>query len=485
LPGASGDDSAWAPGSIIDNRYRIEGRVGGGASGEVYRARHIGTGGAVALKRLRADRADSEHLRRRFAFEAQVTHTLRHPNTVRVIDTGVDGNGRPWLAMEWLEGRTLAEVVAIDGPLPMGPALAFARQLLGSLAEAHEARLVHRDIKPQNLMVLKVPGSTSDVHLKVLDFGIAKDLNRDEVQTMHPVGTPRWMAPEMWLGAPAAPSADVFAAGCVVFHMLTGESAFDGADDALAVDEHDARAWLGRLRSRLGARGVPPAVVEVIASMMAPRRADRPAHAGEALARLDAALASGQYRRPRVVWLVAGVVFVACVGVGAILAATSAEEAQLAREVATSVVERAPAQVAEIVPETPPMSAPDVVASDDVVAAASADVASARVPGGSPPVPLVQTVALDVFPENATLAVDDAAFGPPPTHLPLPERGRSVKVVVQAPGHETLKTAIDADGVAALDGGPWKLHLKRKVATRRSPPGLDLEGLDILPRSTP
>lgn len=516
-------------GTIIGTRYRLVQAVGSGTFGEVYLATHLVTGGKVAIKLLRPERIASEQAQRRFSFEARAMHGLHHPNTVRVMDVGVENDGRPWIAMEWIEGRTLADVVAHEGALPLERAFSIARQLLGSLAEAHAARLVHRDVKPQNLMLLNVRGGRGEDHLKVLDFGIARDVDSDAPMTAHPIGTPGYMAPEMWLGATATPAADVYSAGCVLYHMITGESLREVYRDEVAATPEAIREVAVRVQERLTARGVPAAVAAVVGRMVAPGRSERPVDAGHALTALDEAMRSAPrapqtHRRTLIQAGLFGVGAVLVTLLGLALAQDNAERRHEAAEstsraldahlrtVSLDVVD--PSEVVEgilakqragleadrgasssrLTDDDPNVLMPDVSTQDagagkvlrPEMEAEQADsgpgpkvaVVSARLPAA---------VKLQISPTTARISIDGGPFVPPPPELAAPPPDRPLRLVARATGHETLRLTLDAEAVAKLEDGRLALTMKRRVAKPEAP-RLDLEGLEIptpsAPRST-
>jgi TolB-like protein/Tfp pilus assembly protein PilF len=219
--------SALAPGVRL-GPYEIVGLLGSGGMGEVYRARDSRLGREVAVKRIR-EAAGQPDLRRRFEQEARAAGALNHPNLLAVYDVG-DALGMPYVVTELLEGATLRGRLA-DGPLPLAECLGQARQIAAGLAAAHDKGIVHRDLKPENLFV------TRDGHVKILDFGLAKQVAPGSTDTKEPsltrtgfiLGTLGYTSPEQLRGEPADPRSDVFAFGAVLYEMLTGRRAFEGA----------------------------------------------------------------------------------------------------------------------------------------------------------------------------------------------------------------------------------------------------------------
>jgi serine/threonine-protein kinase len=211
-------------------RYRLTRRIGRGGMGEVWSAWHKGLKRQVAVKLLRPERGAVPEAVARFEREVEATTALSHPNTVRLFDYGVTEDGIWYYAMELLEGRSLADLVASDGPLPPPRAVHFAVQAARALAEAHRLGIVHRDVKPENLYVTTAGGEPD--FIKLLDFGIARMQPGTGAQTLTRTqwvgGTPAWMSPEVARGRPATPRADVYGLGAVMYFMLTGQPPFTG-----------------------------------------------------------------------------------------------------------------------------------------------------------------------------------------------------------------------------------------------------------------
>src|SRR3954470_2773920 len=197
-------------------RFRIEGKLGSGGMGEVYRAKDLKLGRTVALKILPADYAADASRRSRFEREARAAAALNHPNIVTVFDSGVEAGG-PWIAMEYVEGRTLRRLLE-KGPIGPDELLDIAIPVADALARAHESGVVHRDLKPENIMI------TSEGTPKILDFGLARvaATGTDETQWVTEPdggvgGTLGYLSPEQLLGKPADHRSDQFAFGVLLF----------------------------------------------------------------------------------------------------------------------------------------------------------------------------------------------------------------------------------------------------------------------------
>jgi serine/threonine protein kinase len=225
-------------GSVLDDRYRIEERIGGGGMGQVYRARHLRMDQAVAVKVLHPELSADAMAARRFTREARHTFRFDHPHCVRVLDFGAMPDGQLFLVMEHLTGRTAAQEIAVDGPMAAARVVHIARQVCAALAYAHDLGFVHRDIKPDNLMLLHRGGDPDFV--KVLDFGLAKLFEGPDAlctaafsrsaltREGNVFGTPEYMAPEQAMDEPLGPTADLYALGITMYEMLTGVLPFEG-----------------------------------------------------------------------------------------------------------------------------------------------------------------------------------------------------------------------------------------------------------------
>jgi eukaryotic-like serine/threonine-protein kinase len=227
-------------GLVVADRYRLIEHLGEGGMGSVYKAEHIRMGKALAVKILRGDFARDPSAVERFRAEARIVSRLSHPNTIAVFDFGeIEALGGFYLAMEYVPGRDLARVLRDEGRLAAPRAADIGEQILGSLAEAHEAGIVHRDMKPGNVMLMQTrPGED---FAKVLDFGIAK--LRDEGAASQTsagaiVGTPNYLSPEQARGEPLDARADLYAVGCLLYELLSGQPPFAGRSPVAVVNAH-------------------------------------------------------------------------------------------------------------------------------------------------------------------------------------------------------------------------------------------------------
>lgn len=271
---------------VLGGRYRLGAVLGRGGMADVYDAVDERLGRPVAVKVLRPEMAAQPDVRRRFEAEARAAARLHHPNAVAVFDTGIDGSV-PWLVMERLPGETLADRMRRDGPLGAEWVRRMAGDVLGALVAAHAAGLVHRDIKPGNILI------GDDGCAKLADFGIAKSLEvaDDHTLTGQLIGTPAYLAPERIDGEPATVQADLYALGVVLYEALSGQRPFDGSTPmtiAYAVQHADVPP-LPTVRPDL-----PPSLVDAVGRAMVRDPERRFATAADMARALHSGLSSSQ-----------------------------------------------------------------------------------------------------------------------------------------------------------------------------------------------
>ena len=209
-------------GKIVSRRFRVEEIIGRGGMAIVYRAYDLRTRQTVAFKVLREEYEEDPEYRERFNREAEVCKRLNHPNIVNMIDSGSVG-GVHYIALEYVDGKTLKDIIKEEGKLPQDEAAHYALQILAALGHAHTRRIIHRDVKPQNLLV------TRSGQLKVGDFGIAgmadtKTLTSDGSV----IGSVHYFSPEQAKGMKATEASDLYSVGVILYEMLTGHVPFDG-----------------------------------------------------------------------------------------------------------------------------------------------------------------------------------------------------------------------------------------------------------------
>jgi serine/threonine protein kinase len=248
-------------GRVLAGKYVVLDRIGAGAMGAVYRARHTALDKIVAVKVLHRPLVNDPELVQRFQREALAASRLDHPNSIRVLDFGQEPDGVLFIAMDYLDGRDLLKVLNDEWPLPVDRVVGILAQTLSALAMAHDLGVLHRDLKPENVMILRgrtEEGAPVDL-VKVCDFGIAKIVERSADPAEPPsrrhstggviVGTPAYMAPEQATGAALDPRADLYSIGIVLYQMLTGRPPFDAA------------APLAILIKQLNEAPVPPSTI--------------------------------------------------------------------------------------------------------------------------------------------------------------------------------------------------------------------------------
>ncbi len=207
--------------TLFDGRYRILRKLGTGGMANVYLAEDEDLGRRVAIKILNDRYASDEAFTERFRREAKSAAALSHPNIVSIYDRG-DADGRPYIAMEVIEGKSLKELIVGSGPLPISEAVAYAKQILSATRFAHRHGIIHRDIKPHNILL------GHEDRLKVTDFGIARSGASQMTEVGSIMGTAQYLSPEQARGAPVTAASDLYSVGIVLYEMLTGKTPFNG-----------------------------------------------------------------------------------------------------------------------------------------------------------------------------------------------------------------------------------------------------------------
>src|SRR5277367_6420676 len=228
-------------GTVIGGRYRLDGEIGRGGMSTVYRAYDTVLERPVAIKLMHRDiAADSDQLER-FRREARSVAQLNHPHVVTVIDAGEeegDAGGEeaissPYIVLEYVDGETLKDVIRREGPLEIPQAIAYAIEIARALGAAHEHQIVHRDVKPHNVLISEEGGA------KITDFGIARTLTEEGLTMAGRVlGTTDYVSPEQALGQPVTGQSDLYSLGIVLFEMLTGSVPFHGSSPVAVAMKH-------------------------------------------------------------------------------------------------------------------------------------------------------------------------------------------------------------------------------------------------------
>ncbi|MBZ5736792.1 Stk1 family PASTA domain-containing Ser/Thr kinase [Nocardioides mangrovi] len=231
---AAGGASDPMTGRLLDGRYRVGSRIARGGMASVYEATDLRLDRTVAVKIMHPGMGDDAEFAARFVREARAAARLSHPNVVAVYDQG-DDDGTVFLAMELIDGHTLRDVIRKESPIPPGRALALLEPILSALASAHRAGLIHRDVKPENVLI------ADDGRIKVADFGLARAVSADTQHTATGgvlIGTVSYLAPELVVDGRADARADVYAAGVLLFEMLTGTKPHEGESPIQVAYKH-------------------------------------------------------------------------------------------------------------------------------------------------------------------------------------------------------------------------------------------------------
>jgi tRNA A-37 threonylcarbamoyl transferase component Bud32 len=293
--GGEGDERL-EPGARA-GEYEIVRHLGSGAMGDVYAGRHPVIGKQVAVKVIKRKLAASAEAAERFVREARAVNRVDHPNLLDVFAFGRLDDGRPYLVMDLLAGESLGDRLRREGALPAAEALDILTPVCEALAAAHDEGVVHRDLKPDNVFLAR--GGRGDDRVFVLDFGIAKMLGDATAETAPGtltgegvwIGTPAYMSPEQWTAEGATARSDLYAAGAMLYEMLTGKAPYQARSVPAMMEKH-FHAEVPPLTTHTGAR-LPAAWHEVVRRAMAKKPEDRPADArallDEARAALDGA----------------------------------------------------------------------------------------------------------------------------------------------------------------------------------------------------
>ncbi len=431
-------------GSVVGETYEIDARLGEGAMGEVYAARHLGLGKRVAIKvigrRLSEDAAAIE----RFAMEARTLAQIQHPAIVAVEHVGELADGRAYFVMEFLRGETLFERLQ-RGRVPLSEALRVLDQMARGLDAAHGEGVTHRDLKPENTFLVHLPDEPPTV--KLVDFGLAKlkradvDRRAERTQSGVAIGTPMYMSPEQMRGPDVDHRTDIYALGCVAYELLLGVPPFPRARTApelYAAHLHEAPPLPRSIWPE-----IPPQLDLCLFAMLAKDPEHRPTlaqvRAVFAAVRPDASAqrAATEFVSPRAprsgrrlaIWAVAIVALVGGITIGSALTSRGGDPERTA---VTSAPAPAAPTVAPPTETTPPPIAPSVPVVADPKAGAKIDAAHSspvpRITSGATRSPPKAGSAAIIAPAAITIdAGVDPAADPPPAPPPP-------KVVPESPG---------------------------------------------------
>jgi serine/threonine-protein kinase len=263
--------------TLFDGRYRIQRKLGAGGMADVYLAEDQELGRRVAIKILNDRHANDDQFIERFRREAKNAAALNHPSIVSIYDRG-EAEDTYYIAMEFLDGRTLKELIVSRGAAPINVAIEYARQILSALRFAHRHGIVHRDIKPHNVLV------DSEGRVKVTDFGIARAGTSQMTETGSIVGTAQYLSPEQARGGEIDPRSDLYSLGVVLYELLTGKTPFDGETPVEIAMKHLSNPPQppSKLRS-----DIPPELDQVVMRALAKNPDDRYQNAEEMEADLE------------------------------------------------------------------------------------------------------------------------------------------------------------------------------------------------------
>jgi len=267
----------YQTGAVVAGRYRIVGHVGSGGMGSVYEAEHVQLGRRVALKVLLATGDAGSDAAGRFQRGARNAAKIEHPNVCAVTDFGETADGRWFLAMEFIEGRSLGELLRDEGRLEPVRALAIGAGIARALSAAHELGIVHRDLKPDNVML---PADLDDdpARVKVVDFDIARAIQDESEQEItraqQTIGTPEYMSPEQCMGQPLDARSDLYALGLLLYRMLSGELPFSGSNTQEVMTSRLVQAPRP-LEEAMGGEPLPEGLADLVGALLAREREHR------------------------------------------------------------------------------------------------------------------------------------------------------------------------------------------------------------------
>jgi serine/threonine-protein kinase len=442
IPTVSGSDPLI--GRVLENKYRLDEKIGVGGMGSVYRGRHLLMDKKVAIKVVRPEVASEENSVKRFQREAKHSCRLDHEGCVRVTDFGCADDGLLFLVMEYLDGKTVGEEIHYDGPMRATRVAHIGAQVARALDHAHGLGIIHRDLKPDNIMLLRRDDDPDAV--KVLDFGLAKLLEREDAElgVTNPslgslteagvvFGTPEYMSPEQASGNPLDPRTDLYSLGAVMYQMVTGMLPFSGATFMAILTKHVTEPAMPPAARRADL-SIPIELDRVIMHCLEKDPEARPA-SGAALARtLEQLATSMPMLSSRVPQTVAAA---ATIDLTAQLQASGASTLPvgLARAGAAPPPARIPESIPEIeltdpIPALPPRRSGGIWIAAAIAVAVAGVALAVKLAGGSDADRSGAQTAARPTPNDATAppttidagaiaaASPDAAPAPPPVEIP-------------------------------------------------------------------
>ena len=289
---ADWQSSGLRDGTVIADLYRLGSPIGQGGMGWVCSAIAVGAEQEVAIKFPRSDARRSDHDEVTFLAEAKCARSVDHPNVISILDFGVDRRlCLPFIVMQKVRGRTLRQAISQDGPMPVWRALHLCGEVARALTACHRLRLIHRDVKPENILLTETLGGRA--HVTLIDFGVARHLDgrcaKEEL-----VGTLSYMSKEQAMGGPVDHRADLFSLGCILQEMLTGRPPFTSKENMLRFSGL-MRPAVPRIPLDLPQRLADP-VADLHAALLQPNPQDRPSSAQAVSDTVDALLAMAEHR---------------------------------------------------------------------------------------------------------------------------------------------------------------------------------------------
>lgn len=447
-------------GRKVAGRFTIVRKIAAGGMGTVYEATQEAVGRPVALKILNQELAQDPEWVKRFKREAETVSLLQSPYTVTLHDFGQDDDGLLFLAMELIQGKTLADHLREGGAMPWRAALEITGQVAESLIEASEKGIVHRDLKPGNVLLTTVGGKT---RAKVLDFGIARVTMASKVSEAAPtrtgaiIGTPGYMSPEQATGERADHRTDIYSMGVILYEMLAGKPPFAAKSDFLLMGKH-VSAKVPPFHKRAPEVDVPAKVEQLVVRMLAKDPRDRPQSAGEVAESVRRLLFEQQKAR-----LAPGAVFGITVGATA-----------LAFLVGALILGRMTGPTGEVPPGPPPTSS----AVDEPPPGRAAPSDDSTTPDARPE-PRMVTITLTGIPEGSRILLAGDLVEGSALRMPLES---VAEVRIETAGYETWTNTVTFEEDRAL--GVQLVRRSRRPAVPPTP-APQPNGVVDLDRSVP